>query len=80
MRIDDILCLYLIDLSEQVIVNFYKLACCFVELLRNCINQNAERILTGINPIESNVNKLDKFENAKELFEMMEKRINELFT
>jgi len=38
LKIDDILCLYLIDVSESVIVNFYKLVACFVQLFRNCLN------------------------------------------
>ena len=38
LKIDDILCLYLIDVSENSIVNFYKMVGCFVQLLRNCIN------------------------------------------
>lgn len=38
LNIDDVLCLYLIDVAESVIVNFYKLAACFVQLLRSCIN------------------------------------------
>lgn len=37
-NIDDILCLYLIDIAEKVLVNFYKLAACFIQLFRNCLN------------------------------------------
>jgi len=39
LNIDDILSLFLIDLSEVVVVNFYKLSCCILQLFRNCINE-----------------------------------------
>lgn len=29
LTLDDVLCLYLIDIAENVIVNFYKLVACF---------------------------------------------------
>lgn len=53
LTVDAIFGLYLIDVSEQVVVNFYKLICCFVQLLRNCINDHAFEVLTGIKPIET---------------------------
>jgi hypothetical protein len=53
LNLDDVLCLYLIDVAENVIVNFYKLVVCFVQLLRNCINQRGFSIVTGITPVEN---------------------------
>ena len=53
LTIDAVFGLYLIDVSEQVVVNFYKLVCCLVQLLRNCINEYAFEVLTGIKPIEA---------------------------
>ena len=38
LNIDDILCLYLIDISEKVVVNFYKLAAGFIQLFRKFLN------------------------------------------
>lgn len=52
LTIDDVLCIYLVDMAETVIVNFYKLVSCFIQLLRNCINQNGFQLTTGIMPIE----------------------------
>ena len=52
LKIDDILCLYLIDISEQVIVNFYKVISCTIQLLRNCINQMGFEVTTGIAPLD----------------------------
>ena len=62
MNIDDILSLYLIDISENVIVNFYKMVACLMQLFRNCINANGFQVLTGINPIDevSSMNEVSK--------------------
>lgn len=35
------LALYLIDVAEHVIVNYYKTTCVFITLWRNCINELA---------------------------------------
>ena len=40
LKIDHILALYLIDVSEHVIVNFYKAVGVFVSLLRGCLNDH----------------------------------------
>lgn len=40
-KIDHILALYLIDVAEQVIVNFYKAVGGFVTLMRSCVNDLA---------------------------------------
>ena len=50
-KLDDILCLYLIDVSEVVLVNFYKMVACFVQLFRNCINHYGLEVTTGIAPV-----------------------------
>lgn len=39
LKIDQILAIFLIDMSEQVIVNFYKALTVFVQLYRNCLNE-----------------------------------------
>eukprot|EP00347_Sterkiella_histriomuscorum_P012296 403369133 len=39
LKIDQILAIFLIDMSEQVIVNFYKAVTVFVTLYRNCLNE-----------------------------------------
>lgn len=52
LSLDDVLCLFLIDVAESSIVNYYKLVACFVQLLRNCINQNGFEVVSGIKPIE----------------------------
>ena len=52
LKIDQVLSLYLIDVAEITIVNFYKLVACFVQLLRNCLNQYGFEVMTGITPIE----------------------------
>ena len=41
LKVDHVLALYLVDLAEHVIVNFYKSACVFIRLFRNCINDMA---------------------------------------
>ncbi len=38
---DDLLALYLVDMAEHVIVNFYKVAAVFVTMLRQCVNDLA---------------------------------------
>ena len=50
--IDDILALYINDVSERVIVNFYKLVCVFVEMLRNCLNEMGWDKLSNYKRIE----------------------------
>jgi hypothetical protein len=52
MKIDDVLVLYLIDVSESVIVNFYKMVACLIQLFRNCINKYGFEVITGITPID----------------------------
>ena len=52
MNIDDVLSLYLIDVAEGVIVNFYKSVACLIQLLRSCINEMGFETITGITPIE----------------------------
>lgn len=54
LNIDDILALYLVDISEIVIVNFYKAVVVFIQLYRNCLNEigwdklgNYKRLDTG---------------------------------
>ena len=41
LKVDHVLAIYLIDLAEHVIVNFYKAAAVFVTLLRSCVNDLA---------------------------------------
>ena len=38
LKIDQVLAIYLIDIADQVIVNFYKTLAIFVELYRSCMN------------------------------------------
>jgi len=38
LKVDHLLALYLVDVAEHVIVNFYKAVCVFVNLLRGCLN------------------------------------------
>lgn len=52
LNIDDVLCLYLIDVAEHVIVNFYKMVACFVQMFRLCMNQNGFELVTGILPFD----------------------------
>lgn len=52
LTIDDVLCLYLIDAAEHVIVNFYKLIACFIQMFRLCMNQNGFELVTGIIPFD----------------------------
>lgn len=52
LNIDDVLSLYLIDVAEGVIVNFYKSVACLIQLLRSCINEMGFETITGITPIE----------------------------
>ncbi len=40
-KIDHILALYLVDVGEQVIVNFYKTTAVFVTMMRYCVNDLA---------------------------------------
>ena len=39
-KIDEVLSLYLIDISEVVMVNYYKMVACLIQLFRNCMNSN----------------------------------------
>jgi hypothetical protein len=39
-KIDEVLSLYLIDISEVVMVNFYKMVACLIQMFRNCMNSN----------------------------------------
>lgn len=41
LKVDHVLALYLIDVSEHVIVNFFKATAVFATLMRNCINDRA---------------------------------------
>jgi hypothetical protein len=41
LKIDDVLALYLVDVAEHVIVNFYKVTAVFVSLMRSCVNDMA---------------------------------------
>jgi hypothetical protein len=41
LKVDHVLAMYLIDLSETVIVNFYKVAAVLVNTIRNCVNDLA---------------------------------------
>ena len=48
LTIDAVLSLYLIDTSEQVVVNFYKLVCCIIQFrLGPCDNFNVYRQYTS---------------------------------
>ena len=45
LKVDHVLALYLVDLAEHVIVNFFRTAAVFVNLMRDCVNDLAwERI------------------------------------
>ena len=84
MNIDDVLCLYLIDVAEGVIVNFYKSVACLIQLLRSCINEMGFETITGITPIE-NHGKLDDPEMSapKTLKDLVQSKLelkNSLFT
>ena len=59
-NIDESLSMYLIDISENVIVNFYKMVACLIQLFRNCMNQYGFEVLTGIIPID----KLENLDNV----------------
>ena len=83
LKIDDVLSLYLIDIADQVIVNFYKMSCCFIQLLRNCINEYAFEVLSGIQPIESPKDKTQitsSFNSALGLIELIETHQKSLYT
>ena len=41
LKIDHVLALYLVDLAEHVIVNFFRAAAVFVNLMRDCVNDLA---------------------------------------
>jgi hypothetical protein len=41
LKVDHVLALYLIDVAEHVIVNFFKATAVFATLLRNCVNDLA---------------------------------------
>lgn len=41
LKVDHVLALYLIDVAEHVIVNFYKAVGVFITILRNCVNDLA---------------------------------------
>ena len=83
MNIDDSLCLYLIDVAETSIVNFYKMVSCFVQLLRNCINQTGFGMITGVEPIE-NENDCkwpnSSCQNPNEYITILKKLKSQLFT
>lgn len=52
LKIDEVLSLYLIDLSQILIPNAYKMFACLIQLLRNCINKTGFEMVTGIKPID----------------------------
>jgi hypothetical protein len=37
-KIDDALSMYLLDISDSVLPNFYKMVACLLQLFRNCMN------------------------------------------
>ena len=84
LNIDDVLCLYLIDVAEGVIVNFYKSVACLIQLLRSCINEMGFETITGITPIEIKVKKDDSEQVApKTLKDLVLSKLeikNNLFT
>jgi hypothetical protein len=41
LKVEHLLALYLIDMAEHVIVNFYRVVCVFTTLLRDCVNDLA---------------------------------------
>jgi hypothetical protein len=41
LKVDHVLALYLVDLAEHVIVNFYRAAGVFITLMRDCVNDLA---------------------------------------
>ncbi|CDW88922.1 zinc carboxypeptidase family [Stylonychia lemnae] len=69
LNLDQILAIYLIDISEYVIVNFYKALSVFVQLYRNCMNEIGWDFIANFkiidNPIEVSKN-LQQFTTVKE--------------
>lgn len=63
--IDDALELYLIDLAERVIVNFYKLARMVVEILREWLNEMGWNKLANYKRIETGDDELGTFTKVK---------------
>lgn len=41
LKVDHVLALYLVDLAEHVMVNFYRASAVFVTLIRDCVNDLA---------------------------------------
>ena len=41
LKVDHVLALYLVDLAEHVMVNFYRTTAVFITLLRDCVNDLA---------------------------------------
>ncbi len=41
MKLDSVLALYLVDVAEHTIVNYYKATAVFISLVRDCLNELA---------------------------------------
>jgi len=84
LNIDEVLCLYLIDVSETVIVNFYKLVACFIQLLRNCMNEFGFEVTTGVTPISKPLRSLAPVPSGKpaitHYLDQIDERKKTLFT
>lgn len=73
LKIDQALAIFLVDLAEQVIVNFYKLSAVFIQLLKSFLNEfgwdklaNYKRLSPLID--QTNQNAKDQNENDLPIF------------